>query len=530
MIRVSWKLALVFLGSLASGCAAFEDAVFEATLIKLVPDEVRVVEQSGLVQIPIRLDRPAPTLISAVVEIRGVEAQDDCQTPDFEWFSDTVEFPAGADETRIELWINDDNLAETDERLEVALTSLSGATLLGRDSVTVVIEDDDRDALLDASEYGVASNTGRDQSASLQRAFDAAADAGRGVVVVPPGDYEVSSVILRAGTSLSARGARFLRPPNSELGSRNVSVVYDGNEDSAPTLLEGLSVDGRRESQGDYQDYQRQDDHLIMLDARSEQVGRLVASVEDVRVTSGTGDGVAVGPNTDAALCRITAHDIWRDAISLHGGRSDLKVRWFDATADLGTSGIWLDGDIPGYQESRTVNVEIEDARLNTGDIEVSVADGSQVVLRRLSMTEPPFRVRAPDSSVEVLDSVIQIGVPSTRHNIFTFIHDVSFVNTTVVTSERLDELAESEEMDREFATFSLRWTDGDIMDPPPGEHQLTLDGCHLTLDDDIESTDRIFGVENPGPPGTVVVRASTLDPGFAGWFAPDCVNCTLEP
>lgn len=530
MIRVSWKLALVALASFSSGCTAFEDAVFEATLVKLAPEEVRVLEQPGVVQIPIRLDRPAPTLISAAVEIRGVEAQDDCQTPDFESFSDTVEFAQGSDQTSIDLWINDDTFAETDERLEVVLTSLGGATLTGKDSITVVIEDDDRDALIDATQYGVVPNTGRDESVSLQRALDAAAEAGHGVVVVPPGDYEVAAVKLHAGTTLSGRGARFLRPPDSELGSRNISVQYDGDADSAPTLVEGVSVDGRRDSQGDFQDYQRQDDHLIMLEANSQHVGMLAVAVQDVHVVSGTGDGVAVGPNTDAALCHITAHDIWRDAISLHGGRSNLKVRWFDATADLGTSGIWLDGDIPGYQESRTVSAEIEDARLNTGDIEVSVADGSRVVLRRLSMTEPPFRVRAPDSFVEVLDSVIQLGVPSTRHNIFTFIHDVSIVDTTVVTSERLDELSESEEMDREFSTFSLRWTDGDIMEPPPGEHQLTLEGCRLTLDDDIEPSDRIFGVENPGPAGRVIVRNSTLDEGFAGWFAPDCVDCTLEP
>ncbi len=514
---------------LALACGAIDDPVFDAKLLMLSGEPVHVSEGAGVVSIPVRLKEPVGVDVIATFEVQGIEAQDSCADPDFTAASGELLFPAGTDEASMSLWIGDDDLPELDERLAISITALSGATLSGGASVTVVIEDDDREALLNAADYGVVPNTTQDMTSALQEALDRTAEAGRGVLLMAPGDYEIESVRLSAGTTLSARGAHWHRPANSTLGSHALYVAYDGDIDSLSTLIEGVSIDGRRELQGEYRDYERENDHLIAVDGGAQRPGQLRVSVEGVSVSSGTGDGVAVGPDSKASLCQIQANDIWRDAISLHGGRSTLKVRGFDATASEGTSGIWLDGNIPGYDGTRSVDVEIEDARLNTGDIEMEVSDASHVVFRRLSMTEPPFRVMAPDSTVEIIDSIIQLGIPSERHNNFTLAHDVRFVRSTIVSSERVDEEAQSEEMDRTFSTFSLRWTTEDQPEPPPGEQQLSLDSCELLLDDDIEASDTVYAVDNPNPGGAVIVHNCKLGPGFEDWFAPGCADCRIE-
>jgi len=507
-----------------------EDPVFAATLVRLSQEPVRVLEGAGVVEVPVRLEEPVPDLVSARFEVRGVEAQEDCHIPDFQGAEGTLTFERGSAEATIAIWIGQDNLAETDERLQIVLSDLYGAALNGPATTTVLIEDDDRDALLDAANYGVVPNTETDQTEALQAALDAAASAGRGVLVLGPGNYEVSNVAMAPGTTLSAHGAHWFRPPDSELGTRVLSVVHDAPEDSLPTLIEGLSLDGRRDSQGSYRDYERENDHLIAVESRVDEPSRLNVSVESVAVSSGTGDGVAVGPDTVAHLCRIQAQDIWRDALSLHGGNSTLRVRGFDANATSGTSGIWLDGGTPGYEGIRTIDVEIEDARLSTGDVEMEVMDGSRVVLRRLSMTEPPFRVLAPNSRVEVIDSVIQVGVPTSRHNHLAFPGDVRFTRSTIVTSERLDEEAESEEVAREFATLSLRWATEAIPEPPESDYQLTLDACTFILGEDIDASDSVYAIDNPGPLGRVVVQGgSVLGDGFVAWFTDGCVGCELE-
>src|SRR5690606_38912577 len=116
----------------------------------------------------------------------------------------------------------------------------------------------------------------------------------------------------------------------------------------------------------------------------------------------------------------VRAHDVWRDGVSLHGGGSTLRVRGLDATASSGTTGVYLEGHTTGYEGTRHVDVEIEDARLATGDIELDIAEDSRVVMRRVTMTAPPFRLLAPDSSVRVSDSVLQLGIPTERHNNWT--------------------------------------------------------------------------------------------------------------
>src|SRR5204863_1531831 len=137
-----------------------------------------------------------------------------------------------------------------------------------------------------------------------------------------------------------------------------------------------------------------------------------------------------LGTGTDAAVCRLTASDVWRDAVTLRGGGSTLRLRYLDATASAGTTGIWLGGSDPGYQGTHATDVEVEDARFGTGDVEIEAYTGSTITVRRLSMTQAPFRLRAPDSPVRISDSVLVVGIPSDRHDYWAVPHDVQITGT----------------------------------------------------------------------------------------------------
>ena len=79
---------------------------------------------------------------------------------------------------------NGSALAETDERLKLVVDVVSGATLVGPREIEITIVDNDRDRLIQASDYGVTPTLDTDQSSALQAALDAAArGGGRGVGV-----------------------------------------------------------------------------------------------------------------------------------------------------------------------------------------------------------------------------------------------------------------------------------------------------------------------------------------------------------
>ena len=535
------EFALLGLCSALAACGSGDDVAFDTSVATLDPTPIRVLEGSGVVRVPLRLTSAPALPITADYRLLADEAQDRCQIPDFSAASGRVVWAPGERATSIEVFIGDDSLAEIDERLKIALEFSSDSVPLGSALLPLVIEDDDRSALLEASDYGLFPDTPGDQSAALQAALDAAALSGRGVLRVAPGSYEVRSVAVSAGITLSARGARFVRPKASAADTITLAVNYAGDADSEPTLLEGLLLDGLRDEQGPFRDRELEDAHLVRFGAEPTRRGRLRGALEGLTFAAATGNGVLFGPNSDVSLCGIVGSDVFRDVVSLRGGNSRVSLRELDASSQDGTTGLWFDGTPRGYGETRFMDVEIDGARLGSGDVEIEAFDGSVVSLRGVTMTRAPFRLASPDGSVKIADSVLQIGVPSERYNFFNAPHDVEIEGSTLVASERIDDADAASEAARQLAIASVRWLtleDGGVSqagdpardDLAAGPHRLVFDRCRFATAGDIEATDRVFAAANAAEEVEVVIRGSTLSAGISDWFAPGCVNCTLEP
>lgn len=526
-MKRAWLAAFPVLAGAVSACAPLTDEVF--TTLALSPSSPLVVaEGAGVVEVTVRLAQPADRRLQLTYEVVGIEAQQDCQSPDFEAANGRVEWEAGEVEARVPVWIADDDLAERDERFELRLEVPDGATEVAAGSLEVVIADDDRSSELNAEMLGVVPNVQRDQSQELQAVFEQAAALGRAVVVMAPGDYEISSVELPPGVTLSAYGARWHRPPLSAVDVVSLRLAQTGNAASPASLVEGLSIDGQREEQGPYSEHERQEAHLLVLRGDADEGGQLRATLEDVRLLSGTGSGVFIGPNTETTICHLGASDLWRDALTLNGGASKLRVRDLNATATQGT-GLWLAAHEPGFPDSYQMDVEVEDVQVGAGDVEIEVSDSSNVTLRRLTMTQSSFRLDAPGGSARIEDSVLVVGISSARHNHWGHAHDVEVRGSTIIVSESEDEGPTAEQA-RELAAVSMT-TEGFVAGPAsPGPEHLAFRDCRFELAPDVEANDVVYAIQNPDVEVAISVESSSLGAGFAGWFAPGCVGCPAPP
>jgi hypothetical protein len=519
-----WQHATAALGALTiSACAPLTDEVFTTVgLVSSAP--VVITEGAGVVEIPLRIAQPREHDFSLAYHLVGIDAQDDCQEPDFGAADGRVEWPAGASEAHVPVWVADDELAERDEHFELRFESVesSSAAPLGR--LDVVIADDDRTALLDARVLGVLPATAGDQTLALQAALDEAGKLGRAVVVMAPGDYEISSVSLTPGTTLSAYGVRWHRPALSPADTVSLHVRHEGVEASPPSLVEGLSVDGRREVQGAYRDHEREEAHLVEVDGDASQGGTLHASFERVVLSSGTGSGLFVGPNSDVTVCHLSASELWRDALTLDGGETRLRVRDLDATATQGT-GLWLGARAPGFGESYRIDVEGEDVSIGAGDVEIEVGDGSRVSLRRLTMTEPPFRLDASGGSVRIEDSVLALGPPSFLGS-WAIAHDVEISRTTLVA------MAAAADTDAPLGSAAVSVTSQSFSPGPssPGAGHLSFTECRFDLGAGVAPNDAIYAIENADSGTSVSVTSCQLGAGFTDWFASKCTGCVLTP
>jgi len=512
---------------LSAACEPKDDLVF--VVRGLDGGAVSVAEGAGAVDIPIALS-VASGGASARYRLRELEAQSGCQTPDFTGADGRVTWNDGERVAFVSLWIGDDDLAELDESFAIELDDFQGVQLDTAEQ-RVVILDDERTGLVDAAAFGLG--TGGDESRSLQEALERARELGRGVVVIPAGDYEVGSVNVPSGVSLSARGARFHRPVG--VASDTVTVRIADAARGARTLVEGLTIYGRRDRQGPFRDNQLADAHLVAIDGDPANAARLGVSLEGLRLESGTASGVFVGRQADATLCRIQGHDLWRDVVTLRGGGSRISLRDLDGSASDGTTGLWFDGQPAGFGGTHRIEVSVENAPLASGDLEIEAYDGSVVELSRFSMTRGPLRLQAPDARVRIEDSVLELGVPSDTHNFFALPHDVEITDSALVVSETNDEGLPAAEMNRELAIVQVRFELAahpelpallPAAEPP---HQLKFVGCSFSRGADLESTDITYAVATSGNAGNVLLERPALAGGVAP-FAPSCETCRLEP
>lgn len=514
--------ALVVTLSLAS-CAPLTDEVFTPlSLTSTLPFEVD--EGAGVVEVPVRLTQSREQNFSLAYRLVGLDAQDGCQNPDFGAADGRVEWPAGALEASVPIWIADDDVAERDEHFELLLdaTDATGIAPLGR--IEVVILDNDRSELLDAQAFGVVPGAASDQSGSLQTVLDHAAELGRAVVVMAPGDYEMTSVKVSPGTTLSAHGVRWHRPPLSAQDVVSLRIEHTGDEASLATLVEGLSIDGRREEQGPYRDYEAQDAHLLALRGDNGSGGDLRAQLEGLALSSGTGSGLLVGPDSDVTVCDLRASELWRDALTLEGGGTQLKLRDFDATKTQGT-GLWLGSREPGFGDSHRIEVQAEDLRFGAGDVEIEVSDQSTVTLQRLTMTAPPFRLDAPGGRVRIEDSVLMLG--SSPREQWGGAHDVEISGTTLIASETTDSTADEPPPSSAIVLDAFSFIPGKAS---AGASRLAFTDCRFELARKAADNQPFYALANASTERSVSVSTSTLGAGFSNWFAPDCAGCSLIP
>jgi hypothetical protein len=515
---------LVALAVAVSSCAPLTDEVF-ARVGLAASAPIVVAEGAGVVELTLRLAAPAHGALSLAYQVVGIEAQQDCQAPDFQAADGRVEWASGATDAQVRVSIGDDELAERDERFEIQLQNPEKPAAASWDRVEVVIADDDRSALLNAQDLGVFPGVTQDQSSTLQAALDQAATSGRAVVTMAPGDYEISSVALPPGMTLSGYDVRWHRPALSAADVVSLRMEQKGTAVSAPSLVEGLTIDGRKDAQGAYLNEERKQSHLINLhgDAAEGGVGR--ATFERVHLLSGAASGLVIGPNADATVCNLSASELWRDALTLNGGEARLRLRGLDATATRGT-GLWLGARNAGYGDSYRIDVEAEDLQIAAGDVEIEVSDTSRVVLRRLVMTQAPFRLDASGGSVRIEDSVLVTGLPSDAHNWWGLIHDVELTRSTIIASER-DAADVAGEAARKFSAIFVSSQSSARGPATPGRGRLSLIDCRFELAPDVEADDLVYGIDNPDVDATIVVTSSRLGVGFASWFAPTCIGCS---
>jgi len=550
-MRLHRRITPLLAAAFCFGCGTDSDTVFLPLSVEFDSSSSEAPEGSEDAGIIVRLNAPTELSVSVDYTVRDVTASghDACNTRDYSLAaSGSLVFEPGSTTATLELRHLDDDLAEIDEQLRIELTNPEGARLGKLDHHTHTISDDDRELLVDVqADFGATGDGETDDTAALQAAIDRAGLSSAAVLLLPPGVYQVTSLELPAGLSLFGYGATLRQAPRQSENAKLLRLTHAGDDDSALTLVQGLTFDGNRDAQGEFTDWQYQESDLFSLSANPARSGRAQLVAEDLSFENTGGNGLLLGPNTKSSVCQLVGNEVFTDLLKLSGGYSTLAAREIVAAGSVGTTSIAITGQAQGYDASHTVDVTLDDIALENGDLEIDVRDGSSVNARGITVNEAPFYLRAVRSSVRISDSSLVMGPPLYRFNRIVAPYDVSFENSELTLHETIERTVSEPESDRTLVLVGVTWDDvdhafeegeQDVLVERLGRQTLRFDDCNFRVGSDVEPGDTSYVAGSVAETADaadedanrILINGGSVDPAFDGVFAPGACNCEQTP
>jgi hypothetical protein len=153
--------------------------------------------------------------------------------------------------------------------------------------------------MLSAADFGAVGDGTTDDTAALQAALNTITGASGSFLVIPPGNYKVTSTLTVTyngsnnnitNTGILAHGANFQSTINNGTPVLLVQATGGPNMNVTSFLIEGLTVFGSGQTQTKVNDG-------IVLQAPNASVGLYEFCIRDVHVWTCSGDGLRLAGN-----------------------------------------------------------------------------------------------------------------------------------------------------------------------------------------------------------------------------------------
>lgn len=329
--------------------------------------------------------------------------------------------------------------------------------------------------------FGARGDGITDDTTAIQKAVDWLYARGGGKILFPPGTYIVTSVNIREGITYEGYGATIKRPEHltDKIGQKAAHWVrtfttqkykYCGQDDSRPLVLRGLTFDGSSQTQGPYKKHELEHAALVFLTGDRKCPGRLTAVVEDCVFKNGVADGLSVYVNVKVEMRNCLAENCFRGGFVLTGGHSSAVVRNLTTRGKIDRTGIDVEVDGAGYGNSYKVEVYLENLRLEDGDFDVGVREGSLVTGKNI-MAEAPFNLGAPRSTVRLQDCRFGVG-PGNRLN---FPGEVTFERCEFFVSSRVPDTPYQQHSAAPLIVWTTKYYKGE-------NQKVTFRDCRFVL------------------------------------------------
>lgn len=244
----------------------------------------------------------------------------------------------------------------------------------------------------------------KDDTERIQRAVDYCIENNKDLVFPSGGSYTVRQVDIEAGLRIVGYGATVTLADNQPKATRMFTTQnrkWKSSEDSDYLIIEGLTLDGNCWNQGEFMNYEKEQQFGIFFAGSLEKNGMLRGKVVNCRFQNWCADGVHIYTNADVAVIGSSSINCFRGGVVASGSPS--KVRITDFVGEKGAFGNAMDIEIDTPEK---VNLTI-DSMLAYCDIDISMPKGSVATVDNLTVIDGITKIYGFKNEITVSDSNI---------------------------------------------------------------------------------------------------------------------------
>ncbi len=323
----------------------------------------------------------------------------------------------------------------------------------------------------------------KDITKEIQTVLDFYTGKGVKSFSFPEGKYFVETINVRPGMALRGNETTLTRIPNQPKFSRMFTTSkfkHSGDLDTSESLsFQGFTLDGNLKSQGEYKKYQLEQQALIFLSADNKKSGKQKVIIRDCKFLNNAGDGIHVYTNVDVEIYNCEAVNVFRGGITITGGHSKIRVKAFKAYGDLHATGIDIEVDGKGFNDTYEVDIVMENVDLQ-GDCDIGIRKGT-FIGKNIICHNAPYHFLATNGEISIYDSHFVGG--SLKESVIKFPKNVKFENCTFSIKDTKF---------KENFGANIYWTTNSYSG---SNQQLTFKNCEFKLLSENKSKNNTYGI-----------------------------------
>ena len=291
---------------------------------------------------------------------------------------------------------------------------------------------------IELTQFGAIPNDELDDTQYVEKALLYCQSRKINSLKISGGVYNISSIFIDEGIKIySNDNSSFKRLANQDKWSRMFTTYINGKYMSKNLTIqfEGLRFDGNYLEQGNFSNHELEHQAIIFISGDISKKSQIKVSVKNCRFSNSAGDGIHLHQNVNASIEYCNFKNLFRGAVTMTGGNSDILLKNLKVERGEIISGIDVEYDSPGDNNDQSIRIVAKNLNVD-GDFDIGLMEGCFKGDNIICLS-PPLNFFASNAKISINNSKFYGGEIEDCRIIYP--HNVSFNKCNFYLSPNLE-------------------------------------------------------------------------------------------